>query len=400
MATTVGDQIISRLDEWGVEQIFGFPGDGINGLLASLQAAGNQPPFVQARHEEMSAFEAVGYAKFTGKVGVCMATSGPGAIHLLNGLYDAKLDHVPVVAIVGQQARTSLGGNYQQEVDLTTLFKDVAHEYVHMATQPEQFPMLIDRAMRIAMTQRTPTCVIVPADLQEEEYAEPSHSFKMVPSSMGVSPPQITPPDGVIQQAADVINAGERLAILVGQGARRAADLVLQVAEKRGAGVAKALLGKDVVPDDHPLVTGPIGLLGSKPSDHMMNGCDTLLMIGSSFPYSQFLPDYGQARAVQIDIDPKMIGIRYPMEVNVVGDAHDTLAKLLPLLEPVADHSWEEEIRAEIERWWEILEQRAMLDADPVNPQRVFWELSSRLPDERDRQPRTPGRRRTGTPVT
>ncbi len=381
MATTVGDKIISRLDEWGVEQIFGFPGDGINGLLAALQSAGNTPPFVQARHEEMSAFEAVGYAKFTGKVGVCMATSGPGAIHLLNGLYDAKLDHVPVVAIVGQQARTSLGGSYQQEVDLTTLFKDVAHEFVHMATQPEQFPNLIDRAMRIAMTQRTPTCVIVPADLQEEEYVEPSHSFKMVPSSMGVSPPQIVPPDGVIQQAADVINAGERLAILVGQGARRAADLVLQVAEKRGAGVAKALLGKDVLPDDHPLVTGPIGLLGSKPSDHMMNGCDTLLMIGSSFPYSQFLPDYGQARAVQIDIDPKMIGIRYPMEVNVVGDAHDTLTKLLPLLEPVADHSWEEEIRGEIERWWEILEQRAMLDADPVNPQRVFWELSSRLPD-------------------
>jgi pyruvate dehydrogenase (quinone) len=380
-STTVGDKIVSRLDEWGVEQVFGYPGDGINGILAAMNRAGNKPRFVQNRHEEMSAFCATGYSKFAGKIGVCLATSGPGAIHLLNGLYDAKLDHVPVVAIVGQQASTALGGHFQQEVDLTTLYKDVAHHYVHMASQPEQFPMLIDRAMRTAMSERTVTCVIVPADLQEKEYTPPPHEFKMVPSSMGTSRPKVTPPDDVVREAADVINAGERLAILVGQGARRASDLVLQVAEKRGAGVAKALLGKDVVPDDHPLVTGPIGLLGSKPSDHMMMGCDTLLMVGSSFPYGQFLPDWDQARGVQIDIEAKMIGIRYPMEVNVVGDAHDTLEKLLPLLEPVADHSWEQEIRSEIERWWEILENRAMLDADPVNPQRVFWELSPQLPD-------------------
>ncbi len=264
---TVGDAIVARLSEWGVEHLFGYPGDGINGLLAALQRAGDRPRFIQARHEEMSAFEATGYAKFTGRVGVCTATSGPGAIHLLNGLYDAKLDHVGVVAIVGQQARTALGGHYQQEVDLTTLFKDVAHRYVHMATQPEQFPLLVDRALRIAMTERTVTCVIVPADLQEEPYEAPTHAFKMVPSSTGVAPPRILPDDGALARAAEIVNAGRRLAILVGQGARSAADLVLEVAERRGAGVAKALLGKDVVPDDHPLVTGPIGLLGSKASD-------------------------------------------------------------------------------------------------------------------------------------
>ncbi len=380
-STTVGDRIVSRLTEWGVERIFGYPGDGINGLAAALQRAGNEPKFTQARHEEMAAFEATGYSKFTGKVGVCLATSGPGAIHLLNGLYDAKLDHVPVVAIVGQQARTSLGGHYQQEVDLTTLFKDVAGDYVHMATQPQQFPNLIDRAIRIAITKRTVTCVIVPADLQEEEYSPPEHEFKMVPSSMGVTPPRIVPPKGVVEQAADIINSGEKLAILVGQGARRASDLVLQLAEKRGAGVAKALLGKDVLPDDHPNVTGPIGLLGSKPTDKMMMNCDTFLMIGSSIPYSQFLPDFGQARGIEIDIDPAMIGMRYPMELNIVGDSRETLEELLPLIDPVEDRSWEQEIQAEIVRWWEILEERAMLEADPVNPQRVFWELSPRLPE-------------------
>jgi pyruvate dehydrogenase (quinone) len=328
----------------------------------------------------MSALEAVGYAKFSGEVGVCLATSGPGAVHLLNGLYDAKLDHVGVVAIVGQQARSSLGGSYQQEVDLTTLFKDVASDYVQMATTPEQFPLLIDRAMRIARTERAPTCVIVPADLQQAEWSEPTHELKMVPSSLGTSFPEITAAEDGIEAAAEVLNAGERVAVLVGQGARRAAAEVLEVVDVLGAGVAKALLGRDVLPDDHPHVTGSIGLLGTRPSYELMMGCDTLLMVGSNFPYTEFLPPLDQARGVQIDIDPKMIGLRYPMEVNLVGDARDTLRRLLPRLRRKSDRSWQDRIATEIEDWWKVVEARAMLDADPVNPQRVFWELSSRLP--------------------
>ncbi len=378
----VGDAIVERLQEWGVELIFGYPGDGFNGILGALNRAGNTPRFIQARHEEMAAFEAVGYAKFSGRIGVCMATSGPGAIHLLNGLYDAKLDHVPVVAIVGQTARTALGGSYQQEVDLQTLFKDVCHEYVQQAATPQQFPMLIDRAMRIAYSEHTPTCVIVPADLQEVEYTPPEHKFKMVPGSLGIKRPEVVAPEDEIRRAAEVLNAGSKVAILVGQGARGAKQEVLEVADVLGAGIAKALLGKDVLPDDNPIVTGSIGLLGTRPSYEMMMGCDTLLMVGSSFPYSQFLPDFGQARGVQIDIDPKMIGIRYPMEVNLVGDARATLRRLVPMLERKSDRSWQEDIKSGIARWWEVVEARAMVDAKPVNPQRVYWELSPRLPDD------------------
>ncbi len=381
MGTTVADALVQRLSEWEVDLLFGYPGDGINGILAALERAGDRPRFVQSRHEEMSAFEACGYAKFSGRVGVCLATSGPGAVHLLNGLYDAKLDHVPVVAVVGQQARTALGGHYQQEVDLVSLFKDVAHEYVHMATVPSQFPALIDRAIRIAYAERSPTCVIVPADLQEEPYEPPEHAFKMVPSSMGWTPPETVPPVGQLQAAADVLNQGQRVAILAGQGARHVAGELVQVADVLGAGVAKALLGKDVLPDDLPFVTGSIGLLGTKPSYELMMGCDTLLMVGSSFPYTQFLPPFDQARGVQVDISGKMVGLRYPMEVNLVGDSRATLQALLPLLEPKPDRSWRLEIEDGVRRWWEIVEARAMNDADPINPQRVFWELSPRLPD-------------------
>jgi pyruvate dehydrogenase (quinone) len=378
---TVGDYLWQRLREWDVDKVFGYPGDGINGLMGALGRADNDPMFVQARHEEMAAFEAVGYAKFSGKVGVCIATSGPGAIHLLNGLYDAKLDHVPIVAIVGQTNRTAMGGNYQQEVDLLSLFKDVAHEYVHMATVPQQFPGLIDRAIRTAYAERTVTCVIVPADVQDLDYEPPGHAFKMVPSSIGWEEPDTVPPAAQLQQAADILNAGERVAMLVGQGARRARAELVEVADRLGAGVAKALLGKDVLPDDLPWVTGSIGLLGTKASYELMMGCDTLLMVGSSFPYTQFLPEFGQARGVQIDISGKMIGIRYPMEVNLVGDSRATLRALLPMLDAKPDRAWRERIEAEVARWWEILEARAMNDAEPLNPQRVFWDLSPRLPD-------------------
>src|SRR5689334_19534174 len=369
MKQTVADYLLTRLREWDVSQVFGYPGDGINGLLAAWGRADNDPQFVQARHEEMAAFEAVGYAKFSGGVGVCAATSGPGAIHLLNGLYDAKLDHVPVVAIVGQTARTAMGGSYQQEVDLLSLFKDVASDYVQMVTVPEQLPNVIDRAIRIALARRAPTAVIIPADVQELEYSAPQHAFRMVPSSLDHSPAATPVPDGdALRRAADVLNAGEKVAILVGQGARGARSEVIETADVLGAGVAKALLGKDVLPDDLPFVTGSIGILGTRPSYELMMNCDTLLTVGSNFPYSQFLPEFGQARGVQIDLDPRMIGMRYPYEVNLVGDARATLRALLPLLQRKADRSWREKVEKNVARWWEVMDRRAATSADPVNP--------------------------------
>jgi len=380
---TVADYLVNRLSDWGVERIYGYPGDGINGLMGALDRAEDRLELVRVRHEEMSAFMACAHAKFTGEVGVCIATSGPGAIHLLNGLYDAKLDHQPVVAIVGQQAQTGLGGHYQQEVDLISLFKDVAHEYVHMATDPGQMRHLVDRAVRIALAERTVTCLIVPNDLQEEDAVEePARAHGTVHSGLGYSRPKVVPEDAELRRAADVLNAGEKVAMLVGQGALHATDEVLEVADLMGAGVAKALLGKAVLPDDLPFVTGSIGLLGTKPSWDLMTGCDTLLMVGSSFPYSEFLPEEGQARGVQIDIDGRMVGIRYPMEENLVGDSAETLRALIPLLERKADRSWRDEVEAGVAKWWDVLEARAMNDADPINPQRVFWELSSRLPDD------------------
>ncbi len=382
MTQTVSDALLQRLRDWGIYRVYGFPGDGINGLLGAFNRAGNDPEFIQARHEEMSAFMACGHAKFTGEVGVCTATSGPGAVHLLNGLYDAKLDHQPVVAIVGQQATTALGSHYQQEIDLISLFKDVASDYLVMVTAPEQLDMCVDRALRVAASERSVTCLILPNDVQEKEAVEPPHAFKVAPGSIGMSWPEVKPDQQDLQRAADVLNAGEKVAILVGQGARGAADEVVRAADLLGAGVAKALLGKDVLPDDLPFVTGSIGLLGTKPSFELMDGCDTLLMIGSSFPYSQFLPEWGQARGVQIDIDPDMIGLRYPMEVNLVGDAKATLSALLPLLTARQDRSWREGIEDGITDWWRLVEDRAHTEADPMNPQRVFWELSPRLPDD------------------
>lgn len=378
---TVGDYLLGRLRQWGVDKVFAYPGDGINAIVAAFGTAENQPKFIQARHEEMSALEAVGYAKFTGKVGVCIATSGPGAIHLLNGLYDAKLDHVPVVAIVGQTARSAMGGSYQQEVDLLTLFKDVASDYVQMVTVPEQLPNVVDRAIRVALSRRAPTAIIIPADVQELEYTPPEHALKMVPSSLDIRPPEVLPAEEAIQGAAELLNEGRKVAILIGHGARGAAAEVEQVADLLGAGVAKALLGKDSLPDDLPYVTGSIGLLGTRPSYEMMRDCDTLLTIGSSFPYLQFMPEQGQARGVQIDIDPTMIGLRYPYEFNIVGDAAATLKALIPLLHRKEDRSWREDLEKKIHRWWETMRSEALVEAAPVNPMRLFSELSERLPD-------------------
>ncbi len=381
MSETTSDFLVKRLSEWGIKRIYGFPGDGINGVMGALNRAEDKIDFIQVRHEEMAAFMACAHAKFTGEVGVCMATSGPGAIHLLNGLYDAKMDHQPVVAIVGQQARAALGGSYQQEVDLISLFKDVAHEYVHMASTPAQIRHLVDRAIRIAKSERTVTCIILPNDLQELDAVEPPRAHGTVHSSTAYSVPYVVPQDADLRRAAALLNSGKKVALLVGAGALEATDEVIQTAELLGAGVAKALLGRAALPDDLPYVTGPIGLLGSKPSWDMMSHCDTLLIVGSSFPYSEFLPKEGQARAVQIDIDGKMLGIRYPTEVNLQGDSRATLRKLIPLLERKSDRSWREQIEQNVKEWWALLEERAMDEANPINPQRLFWELSPRLPD-------------------
>jgi pyruvate dehydrogenase (quinone) len=377
----VADYILERLRAWDVRHVFAYPGDGINGILGAWGRAENRPMFVQARHEEVSAFEAVGYAKFTGRVGVCMATSGPGAIHLLNGLYDAKLDHVPVVAIVGQTNRSAMGGSYQQEVDLLSLYKDVASDYVQMVTVPEQLPNVLDRAIRVAMTQRTPTALIIPADVQELPYSPPTHAFKMVPSSLGIEWPAVSPDDAAIVRAAELLNNGSRVAMLVGAGARGAHQELSEVADLLGAGAAKALLGKDVLSDELPWVTGSIGLLGTRPSYELMRDCDTLITVGSSFPYSQFLPKFGQCRAVQIDIDGRFIGMRYPYEMNIVADAKTALRALIPLLRRKDDRSWRERIEANVARWWETMHMEAMVSAHPINPLRLFSELSTQLPD-------------------
>ncbi|WP_437600559.1 thiamine pyrophosphate-requiring protein [Sorangium sp. So ce590] len=381
MAQTVGEFLLRRLVAWGVRRVYAYPGDGINGIVGAFRRVPDLR-FIQVRHEEMGAFMACAHAKFAGEVGVCMATSGPGAIHLLNGLYDAKLDHQPVVAIVGQQDRAALGGHYQQEVDLVTLFKDVAHEYVQMASSPAQIRHLIDRAMRIARAERTVTCVIVPKDVQEmDAVEEPPHTHGTVHTGLGYSSPRVVPKEEDLRRAAGVLNAGKRVAMLIGQGALGAAPEVARVAEILGCGVAKALLGKAALPDDLPWVTGSIGLLGTKPSWEMMANCDTLFVVGSSFPYPEFLPDEGQARGVQIDIDGRMLGLRYPMEVNLIGDSAETLRALIPYLKLKTDRSWRRRLEESVADWWKVLEARAMNDADPLNPQRVYWELSSRLPD-------------------
>jgi pyruvate dehydrogenase (quinone) len=373
--------MLHRLRQWGVTRIYGYPGDGINGILGGFHGMEEEIEFVQTRHEEIAAFAACAHGKLTGQPGVCLATSGPGAIHLLNGLYDAKLDHAPVVAIVGQQARMSLGSNYQQEVDLVSLFKDVASEFVQVCMAPEQAAHLIDRAMRTAQATRSVTCVIVPNDVQEAEYSEPPRAHGAVPSSVGVTQPQVRPRDDDLRRAADVLNAGTKVAMLIGQGAGGAVREVTEAADLLGAGVAKALNGRSVLSDELPFVTGSIGLLGSKPSYDMIEGCDTLLMVGSSFPYSEWLPEPGQARGVQIDIDPRLVGMRYPMEVNLVGDSAETLRALIPLLERKTDRSFREEIEDGVRRWWDILDAQAHEEANPLNPQLLFHELSKRLPD-------------------
>ena len=381
MTRTVADFVWERLQAWGVRRVYGYPGDGIGGLVGALARTEGAVDFVQVRHEEMAGLMACGTAKFTGEVGVCIATSGPGAVHLLNGLYDARLDHQPVLALVGQQARSAIGSHYQQDLDLQSLFKDVAGAYVETAFTPAQVPHLIDRAYRIALAKRRVTCVILPNDLQMLAMEQPAHEHGMTHSGVGLELSPVVPDAAALRRAAEVLNAGRKVAMLVGAGAQRATDEVIAVAERLGAGVAKALLGKAAVPDDIPFCTGSIGLLGTKASWDLMQGCDTLLMVGSGFPYAEFLPKPGQARGVQIDIDPGMLGLRYPMEVNLVGDAAATLRALLPLLEQTADRSWRGTVEEDVAASWDQVRGMAMADAEPINPQRVAYELSERLPE-------------------
>src|ERR1700744_5074370 len=355
----VSEYVWHRLQEWGLHRVYGYPGDGVGGLDVALEKTKDSMQYIQVRHEEMAAFMASAHAKFTGQVGLCYATSGPGAIHLLNGLYDAKMDHVPVVALVGQQARSGLGASYQQEVDLQNLFQDVT-EYVEQASVPEQVRHLIDRAVRIAHNKKAVTCVILPNDLQELDYKDPPVAHGATHTGVGYAVPAKLPEESLLRAAADVLNSGNKVAMLVGAGALEATDELIAVAERLQAGAGKALLGKAALPDDLPFVTGSLGLLGTKPSWDLMKGCDTFLMIGSAFPYSEFLPKPGDARGVQIDIDGTRLSLRYPMEYSLVGDSRLTLAALLPLLVQHEDAGWRKSIESSVEAWWKTLEERAM----------------------------------------
>jgi pyruvate dehydrogenase (quinone) len=383
MPKTVSDQLLERLSAWGVRRLYGFPGDGINGVMGALNRSDGRFDFIQVAHEELAGLMATAHAKFTGDVGVCICTSGPGAIHMLNGLYDAKLDHQPVVAIVGQQAFAGVGGSTQQETNLRALLQDVASSYLEVVSDPEQLLHVADRAFRAALGGRTVAAIILPHDVQMKNAVdEPPKKHGRQHSAPGFTPSRLVPPDELLRQAADVLNAGRKVAMLVGAGALSAADEVQQVAERLGAGVAKSLLGKAVLPDDLPFVTGSVGWLGTPASNRMMRECDTLLIVGTNFPYTEFLPDPGSARAVQVDVEPRNLALRYPVEVPILGDAADTLTRLLALLEDRRGAGW----RPQIEEWVrdsrEAAERHANAPANPINPQHVVRELSARLPDE------------------
>jgi pyruvate dehydrogenase (quinone) len=377
---TVSDLVVERLTAWGVPRVFGYSGDGIDGVMGALRRAG-RPAFVQARHEETAAFMAVGHAKYTGGVGVCLSTQGPGAVHLLNGLYDAKLDSKPVVAIVGQQVSSVLGSAYQQEIDLVRLFGDVCAQFVQAAHTPEQVPMLIDRAFRVALATRSPTCVVLPHDVQVAPAPEGSgREHGVIVTSAGLRSARVVPRAEDLRDAAEVLAAGERVAILIGQGAYGAAAEIVDLADRLGAGITTSLLGKPVLDESLPFHTGVMGHLGTTASAELMNNCDTLLIVGSNDPWTEFYPEPGRARAVQVDIDGRRLAVRYPVEVPLVGDAGETIRELLAVLEPRDNRDWRTKVEGWVRRWHEIAEARAAAAAEPVNPQHVVRALSGRLP--------------------
>jgi pyruvate dehydrogenase (quinone) len=379
---TVSDFFVERLRTWGVDRIYGYPGDGINGVVGAVARTNGAIDFVQVAHEELASLMACAHAKFTGRIGVCLSTGGPGAIHLLNGLYDAKLDHQPVVAIIGQQAQEGIGGSTQQETDLFSALKDVGSAYIAQIATPEQVRHVIDRAFRVALGERTATVIILPHDVQREEAVEaPPSEHGMQHSTPGYVPPRLVPQETQLDEAATILNNAERVAMLVGAGALGASDAVEQVAQRLGAGVAKALLGKAVLPDDLPYVTGSVGWLGTTASAWMMESCDTLLLVGTTMPYTEFLPKEGQARGVQIDIAPRNLGLRYPMDVMLAGDSRETLTALLPRLKARDRSEWTTKVTEKVKEWHEKAAAQAKAPAKPLNPQLVVHEMSRVLPD-------------------
>jgi pyruvate dehydrogenase (quinone) len=383
MTGTVADALVARLRTWGVPRVFGYAGDGIDPILAALHRAGGDPEFVATRHEEMAAFMASGHAKYTGTPGVCLATQGPGAIHLLGGLYDAKLDRRPVVAVVGQVVSTALGSGYLQEVDLHALFKDVCGQYLQTVFAPEQLPLLLDNAMRTAIATSTPTCLILPHDVQRADAVdELPHTHGVVPSSAVVGRPKVVPAPQDVRRAGEVLTRGRRVALLVGRGAAGAAREVEAVVARLGAGVTVSLVGKPVLDEGAPWHTGVMGHLGTTASAELMADCDTLLVVGCNDPWTEFYPKPGQARAVQIDIEARVVGAKYPVEVALVGDARETLAALLAHLPRNPDRTWQDRVRESVTRWHGLAEERAGHAAEPLNPELVVRQLSGHLPAE------------------
>jgi pyruvate dehydrogenase (quinone) len=376
MSRTAADVLIEGIIEWGVDTVFGLPGDGINGIMEALRTRQDRVRFIQVRHEEAAAFMACAYAKYTGRLGCCLATSGPGGIHLLNGLYDAKLDQAPVLAITGQTYSDLKGSKFQQEVNMTLLFEDVS-VYNQEVINPEQVAMLADAACRHALNNRGVAHITFPVDYQEKEPTGKGTMHKVEGHTTSRwSPPTNVPPEDELKLAALILNQAKKPVILVGQGALGAGAEVIEVADRLGAPVVKALLGKAVLPDDHPLTTGGLGLLGTTPSQEAMEQADALLIIGSSFPYMEYLPKPDRARGVQIDDKPDRIGLRFPVEVGLVGDAKPTVAALSRFVERKEDRSFLEQAQKGMQEWWELMRTRAMRDDVPIKPQRVAWELS------------------------
>jgi len=382
MADTGGDVLVETLLDWGVDTIFGLPGDGINGIMEALRTRQDKIRFIQVRHEEAAAFMACAYAKYTRKLGCCLATSGPGGIHLLNGLYDAKLDSQPVLAITGMHYHDLIGTLAQQDVELDKLFMDVA-VFNQRVMSPEHVEGLVDFACRTALSYRQVAHITFPTDLQEQEIAKRNRSKRNLPhhtSDVWAEPGHV-PQESALRRAADVLNAGSKVTILCGAGALHAGDELEQAAEVLGAPIVKALLGKAAVPDTSPYTTGGIGLLGTKPSQDAMENCDTLLVVGTNFPYIEFYPKPGSARAVQIELDPKRIGLRYPVEVGLVGDSRRSLQELLPLLRRKDDRSFLQTAQDGMDKWWKLMEQQGTRTDKPMKPQVLAWELGKRLAD-------------------
>lgn len=380
-STTVADGVVDRLVDWGVERVFGYAGDGVDPILAALRRQESRIELVTARHEEMAAFMATGHAKYGGGVGVCLATQGPGAIHLLGGLYDAKLDRRPVVAIVGQVVTTALGSGYQQEVDLHTLFKDVCAQYLQVVASPQALPHVLDDAFRTALATSSPVCVIVPHDIQQAEAPdEDEQGHGIVRSSTAYAHPRTVPDDAQLRAAAELLGAGRRVAVLAGQGAAGAERQVRDVVERLGAGLTTSLLGKPLLDESLPYHCGVMGHLGTTASADLMAGCDTLLIVGSNDPWTEYYPAPGQARAVQIDVTARNIGTKFPVEAALPGDAASTLDALLPLL-PERD-GWRQDVEGFVTAWHDVAERRVTQDTAGLNPQLVVHELSAQLPPD------------------